>query len=240
MSIHELRRTATRLGILGAGVLTLGLAACDETPGERVTGASDATSVNTEREAHIPGGGNGTAVYQARLRPLNASAEYGIAPVSGTATITERGDEITVRVNARGLAPNTVHLQHIHGAGSCPTAAQDVNGDGFVSVGEGAPVYGPIVVPLDDDLADLGMQVGGFPAPANRGGAEAYVASDSKSALDAAVSAAFGTNLDLASRHIVVHGVAPETGLPETVGSIGGFPAELTLPVACGEIVQVN
>lgn len=240
MSIHDLTRTATRFGVLGTGALVLGLAACDETPGERVAGASSATAVTTEQEAHIPGDGNGTAVYEANLRPLNASTEYGIGPVSGTAIITERGGEITVRINARGLAPNTPHLQHIHGAGTCPTSAQDVNGDGFVSVGEGAPVYGPIVVPLDDDLADLGMQVGGFPAPTNRGGAETYVASASKSALDAAVAAAFGTNLDLASRHIVIHGVAPGTGLPESVGSIGDFPAELTLPVACGEIVQVN
>lgn len=45
--------------------------------------------------------------------------------------------------------------------------------------------------------------------------------------------------LNLEDRHIVLHGVNPEledTALADAA-SLGGLPAWLTLPVACGELV---
>ena len=46
--------------------------------------------------------------------------------------------------------------------------------------------------------------------------------------------------LNLEGRHIVVHGVAADTELPSTVGTLGTLPAQVTLPVACGEIKLVK
>ena len=235
------KRPSTALGMLGAGILALGLGACDDAASSDITGTGDAVvAEGSGQEAHIPGDGRGTAVYVADLEPLNADATFGIDAAGGKAIITERSGRLEVKVNARGLAPNTIHPQHIHVGDACPTDAQDVNSDGFVDVLEGVPTYGAILVPLDDDLADLGSQLGGFPVPENRNGAITYQASASVAELDAATRGAIGEGLDLSTRHIVLHGVAPDTGLPESVASVGGFPAEVTLPVACGEIRQVN
>jgi len=38
----------------------------------------------------------------------------------------------------------------------------------------------------------------------------------------------------------VLHGVALDTPLPSTVASLPGLPAQLTLPIACGEITRVK
>jgi hypothetical protein len=54
-----------------------------------------------------------------------------------------------------------------------------------------------------------------------------------------AVIAGIGADPDLENRHIVLHGVNPDTPLP-TAASIGGLPAWLTLPVACGQIDRAN
>jgi len=41
-------------------------------------------------------------------------------------------------------------------------------------------------------------------------------------------------NLSLDQRVVYIHGVPPETALPETAQSLPGVPAQVTLPVACG------
>lgn len=237
----QTRRQPKMVGMLGAAVLAFGLGACDDTSPAEITGTGETTvTAGTDQDVHIPGGGRGTAVYVADLEPLNANAAFGIDAAGGKALITERGGRLEVKVNARGLAPNTIHPQHIHVGDACPTDAQDVNSDGFVDVLEGVPTYGAILVPLDSDLADLGSQLGGFPVPGNANGAITYRASASVAELNAATQGAIGEDLRLSTRHIVLHGVAPDSGLPGSVASIGGFPAEVTLPVACGELRQVN
>ena len=51
---------------------------------------------------------------------------------------------------------------------------------------------------------------------------------------------ALGESLDLPARHVVIHGVDLDTPLPATVQSLGGLPAQITLPVACGEIREMR
>lgn len=196
------------------------------------------------------GNGNGGAkvqIYRANLSPLNAGVD-GQGAVSGFAMIMVRGDTITVQVHASGLAAGP-HAMHIHTGTSCPTSAADVNNDGFIDVVEGIPAYGPILVPLDSDLST--QAAGMFPSP-NNGGILHYRASTSLSAMladlhapdpnpnDAVVKLAPGEDLNLAMRHIVIHGVAASTALPSTVASLPGAPATATLPVACGAITQVK
>jgi hypothetical protein len=142
-----------------------------------------------------------------------------------------------------------IHPQHVHAADRCPPASADVNHDGFVDVLEGVPFYGPILIPLDDDLAS--QAAGAFPTASGRRGVLDYHASTSFGALLAdlnapdpdptdAVVKLGGAPLALETRHVVLHGVDPSTPLPPTVASLPGVPAYLTLPVACGEITKAS
>lgn len=171
--------------------------------------------------------------FQVQFNPLNADAGY--RAVKGNAKLRIIGDKLTVQVNATGLQPGMLHPQHIHAAGSCPPSSSDTNNDGFIDVVEGVPFYGGIFVPLDEDLADLSFQPS-FPIPTNRAGAITYKQSVSVNELTSAT----GEDLNLEGRHLVLHGVSAETDLPESVQSLGGLPASLTLPIACGEVKRVN
>lgn len=87
--------------------------------------------------------------FMAVLESLNDSGVVGVARL-----VVEDGQYLTVQIEATGLEPSVVHPQHIHGLdkprenSSCPGPEADANGDGIVSVGEGLPWYGPVVLPL--------------------------------------------------------------------------------------------
>jgi hypothetical protein len=208
-------------------------------------GAGGATA--NAANPHGQGDQSAVQIYVAQLAPLNASQIDG-PPVTGSAMIFVHGDTIRVLVHGRNLSVGP-HAMHIHTGTTCPTAAADVNHDGFVDVIEGLPAYGPILVPLDSDLST--QAAGTFPS-ANAAGNLNYHASTSLSAMladlhapdpntsDAVVKLAPGEDLNLAMRHIVIHGVAASTALPSTVASLGTAPATATLPVACGPIVRVR
>ena len=186
-------------------------------------------------------------VFTSDLTPLNAFVD-GQGPVSGQAKIMVRGDAITVMVHARGLSAGP-HAMHIHAGDMCPPAGADTTHDGLIDVVEGVPFYGLILVPLDSNIDS--QAAGTFPS-ANAGGALNYMATGSLSAMladlhapdpnpnDAVAKLAPGEALNLAMRHIIIHGVAASTPLPATVQTLPGAPATATLPVACGEIMQMK
>jgi hypothetical protein len=59
----------------------------------------------------------------------------------------------------------------------------------------------------------------------------------SLSALDAAFGQKYnGQKLQLEHRVVFIHGVPETTKLPATVASLGDIPAQVTIPIACGEI----
>jgi len=170
-------------------------------------------------------GSNGpdTTTYTATLGALNGSG------VSGTATVTVEGDQMMVTVDVEGTVAEQVHPQHIHGGtdgmmSSCPTMEADSNGDGRISVSEGAPAYGGILVPLDgslDTAEDLG-EVETFPT-ANTDGAYTYDRSIATADLGVNEDRSFD-DLSLENHAIVVHGAMVD----------GAYQA--TLPVACGAL----
>ena len=93
--------------------------------------------------------------YVVNLQPLNNSGVWAKAEMK------LKGNKLKVEIEATGMETGKPHPQHIHGFGdpvknsSCPGFEADVNGDGVVSVGEGGPSYGPIVLPLVPfDLVD--------------------------------------------------------------------------------------
>ncbi len=85
--------------------------------------------------------------HTAELRPVNDSG------VRGLARLTLAGDRLTVRITARGLEENRIHKQYIAGGGggeaTCPTEAEDENGNGFVEHREAQSAYQRIVLPLE-------------------------------------------------------------------------------------------
>lgn len=90
---------------------------------------------------------HGVSVYKTYLNTLNNSGVHGVARV------VLKGNRLTVSIQAEGVEAGKPHPQHIHGfaddsAASCPDLSADTDGDHLVSVGEGVPVFGPIILPL--------------------------------------------------------------------------------------------
>ena len=183
-------------------------------------------------------------MYVANLHPLNARAQTALDPdkerpdvAHGKAYFRIENGTLKAVVDAKGVEPNMIHPQHIHAADRCPPMSADTNRDGFIDVVEGIPFYGAILIPLDQELANLSFQVS-FPMPEDN--TYHYEETAQVSALLAALNI---ETLALSTRHVVIHGVDPMTDLPESVQTLPGpdgkpIPAYLTLPVACGEIRQ--
>ncbi len=162
------------------------------------------------------------AVYTAKLTQLNDSG------ATGHAVLQLRGDQLTVRVTVSGTEPSLPHLQHIHGfadttESQCPPPSADTDGDGLVSVGEGAVFYGPVFVktlstngvqePLNTSIAPV----------ANRGGSYTYTFTFTVE----------GDAADVADESIVVHGLDLNGD-----GMYNADTMEASLPVLCGEITR--
>ena len=190
---------------------------------------------------------NGGRRYATQLEELNNSG------VSGDAQLRFKGKELTVNLTASGLVPNMPHPAHIHGKltgadAMCPTDEADVNNDGFVSVFEGAPAYGPIKLNLTSPQTAFGAPANltlfapfaGIPNIANFpvGSASGDIALDQTYTFDMTKPAdkqAYKQLKALDKQHIVLHGAyAPEN--VDTPGGSSKIVYDALLPVACGEI----
>ena len=181
-------------------------------------------------------------VFRAELDPLNAGTytqagtTYTIPTTSGTATITLKGNDVSVDISVDGVTPNTLHPQHIHAGTTCPDDSDDANNDGYVDVIEGLPKYGGILVSLDETINTGASSDLDFPV-ADANGSYEYSAEGSRAHIQEEIE----TGLKLKTRHVVIHGIAPSgMPLPESVASLPGLPAWATLPVACGELHRAN
>ncbi len=183
-------------------------------------------------------------VYVAELRAFNTNITEQAA--TGTARFTIAGDTLTLQVNAQGLYPGTMHLQHYHGFTDgqdaiCPPPAADTNGDGFIDLIETQPFTGITLVPLHDNPTSLEIQVPTYPVASDPGGAINYEQTVAVSALESALLSAHGiSDLAFEQRTVFIHGVNPNANLPDSVQSLPNVPAQVTLPVACGELVRVQ
>lgn len=207
-------------GLLGLGVLPT------------VVGAS---------ESHMP------KEYTVMLQPLNNSG------VTGTAKVLLTGTTLRVRFDARGLQPNMSHDAHIHGMlngtdANCPTTAQDTNGDGYISVFEGAPAYGVIKVSLSKPITAAGINTvaalfapyAGVDSnsfqPSDSQGMDHYDQSITYNLSDTEAAAAYNGIMPLQAQEIVIHGAMA----PESVDTVGGSTSKIVydelLPVACGDL----
>lgn len=185
-----------------------------------------------------------TRTYRAELMPLNA--EIAGSEVSGEAVFTISGDQMMIHISANGVPPGMEHLQHFHGfamgdqKAECPTASADANGDGVVDLIETEALAGTTMVPFHDAPASLEIVRDTYPT-ADENGSYIYDQTVPLKTLQDAFAEQFsGQDLDLDRRVVFLHGVPASTQLPETAASLDDIPAQVTLPIACGEIRAEN
>lgn len=181
--------------------------------------------------------GHENSVYKANLGELNDSGG------SGTATLTVSGDgeTMTVNISASGLNLDGPHALHVHGiqegetvsASRCPTSAADGDGDGIITVVEGAPDYGGVLVSLTtsgDTSPDSALAVDRFPG----GTSVSYNRSG--------IPIPEVLRPNLGKLHIVVHGIDEDgngelTADQEERSSLDdSLPREATAPALCGTL----
>ena len=171
--------------------------------------------------------------YQTTLNALNGSGG------SGMATLTVDGDQATVDLSYTGLAAKFnggayPHVQHIHigGQGSCPTPADDQNGDGIVDTVEGQPAYGMIGTTLSTK-GTTGPEAGTDIKVAPGGGSADYHRTFTLNA-DTADALESGTGV------IVVHGLDPATLSKKAQNAksnlVPSLPLAATSPALCGAL----
>lgn len=102
----------------------------------------------------IPNNGEKAKMYSVNFGELNNSG------VTGTAELILDGVNLTVKVSLSGLEPGG-HAQHIHGFtdnkrnSKCPPTSADTDNDGYISLGEGVPFYGGVILPLKDTAGEF-------------------------------------------------------------------------------------
>jgi hypothetical protein len=191
---------------------------------------------------HALGGGaqnDNVHVFTTDFLALNNSG------VIGGAVVTVDGHTITFDIAASGLEPGQ-HLQQIDGFGNgadshAPTLPQDTDHDGFVEFLEGQSTYGPVLLNLDNNPSDLGLNPAQVPV-ADANGNLVYRTTFNFDPQDSTAAAVFDSLNPFESREIVIHGetVADGSGAgtPGEVDGTLGFKAGL--PVAAGELHEVN
>ena len=188
--------------------------------------------------------------YIAKLSALN---ENVAGLITGAATISRVKDELVadVRFSGEALTAGILHEQNIHIGERCPTAADDLNGDGFIDSVEGSLVYGKIIIPMDGDLNSQRMGGGIFPVADEFGGyIYSQVASYQKfmedlreidiNLDDLIVTLAEGEEFEFENKVIVIQGVSANAALPDSVASNNQFTNYQSLPVACGLFSRVH
>lgn len=184
-----------------------------------------------------------SVAYVAQLHPLNTKVT-GVG-TTGEARFSVTDDILTISINAEKLPPDMMHLQHFHGFkdnrdATCPTEAADVNHDGIIDLIETEPTSGTTMVPFHDDPVSMEIVRDTYPK-AGADGTFQYQKTVSLNDLEGAFAKAFDdTELDLDRRVVFIHGILASTKLPASAASLGTIPAQVTLPIACGEIKRVQ
>ena len=184
----------------------------------------------------------GPKTYLAVLETLNENVS-GV--ISGALTVAIKEDFLVGDVRISGSAPQIIHAQNIHLGDSCPTEENDLNQDGYIDVIEVYKHSGSVIVPLDGDLNTQYGENGVYPV-ADPWGSYIYSETASFTKLitdlyssdeheyDSTVKLAADDEFNFEGGVVIIHGVANDVALPETVESINLLSNQQTLPIACG------
>lgn len=183
--------------------------------------------------------------YRAVLKTLNTSLKGNVA--FGTAIMKISDNKFSVKLNLAHVPEGTKHIQSVHTNGKCPNLVSDANADSFIDIVEGMTSFGKVLIPLDSDLsaqllgndyypkgiysyseeADLSLLVADLSAP-------------DEDPNDNLVKLKPGEALNFGRRTLVISSISENNDLPSSVRTIGDFPSEASIPIACGEIVRIE
>lgn len=185
---------------------------------------------------------NAQKIYRAQISSLNENANQN-RNVSGTVTLEVEGDQLEVVVEASGLEPNMMHLQHLHGSQEgedtgCPDVEADKNNDGFVDITEAYDVAGVTMIPFHDNPTNMEVDTQTYPI-ADEDGNISYRQTVDLNELRDAFNEKFDREedeeLDFSQFTFLIHGVQ-ENAVRGTVQSVKGLPSHVTLPVGCAKL----
>ncbi|MFP4369583.1 MAG: hypothetical protein ACOC2K_03150 [Bacteroidota bacterium] len=183
-------------------------------------------------------------VYETLLSPLNTEANNGME-TRGSFTFTQRDDTVIVVGEVNDAYPGIMHLMHLHGfedgsEAQCAPDEADKNDDGVIDLIETRDYSGITMIPLHSEPVTLEIHNESYPIADNRGNMR-YEGRFMKSDLDAAVKEKFGIDtVNFNNFVLYVHGVAEDTTLAESVQSLPDVPANITIPISCGELEQIQ
>ena len=211
-------------------------------------GKEEAKSGNELQQELLLGRQNDQGVYRADLTTLNPMLSE---KTSGSVEIRIDQDVMSVESKIFGAPIGVKHLQNITVSTKCPEADSDSNGDGFIDFDESLSLTGIVLIPLD---SDIGEQLNGmdFGPIANESGNYIYRKSTKLTKLlddlhatdpdplDVIAKLNPDQHLNLSGRVVLIHGVDSSYDLPETVGAMGAFSKEQSLPIACGKLIRVS
>lgn len=161
--------------------------------------------------------------YKAHLSELNDSDVYGLAYFK----LDADGETLKADILAFNLTPNMPHPQHIHGFDDkrnsvCPPASA-AGDDGLISLEEGGPFYGPVILSLYEPVDE-------FPV-ANEAGVVTFNRTFDLGEIEFEEEGRNPTAeelMPLINRAVVLHGMFVD----------GEYIA--TLPVACAQIMEIE
>lgn len=181
--------------------------------------------------------------YQVRFKPLNPRAGRYI----GWGSLSVVDDQFWARIKTQGPNTNEMHAQYLHSGERCPSMRDDLNGDGYLDFREAHSVVGDILLPFDGNLTT--QMKGLFEFPVMNAG-DMYYYSEAASYTDMLEDLrredtfpsdfisklGAGEELNLRARVVLIYGVSSTRKLPLTVASYEAYPAQTTLPIACGVV----
>lgn len=233
-------KTTKMIAPLVLGATLLQLTACGGGGAGKGSGSSDGEPRQFETEAE--------GMYVAQMTAINNGVGGAI---SGSLSINKDGSRMIAYMRMNGGQPGVVHQQRVHVGTSCPTAANDTNGDGYVDVNEAFAHAGKILFPLDADIS--GQERGSSIWPA--GDMYGYYHWERATSFERFISdlrepdlneendfAKIGPDgaLNLDGRVVMIHGAAETANLPPTVGTRGRLQNFQVMPIACGVINKVS
>ncbi|GGN39854.1 hypothetical protein GCM10012285_17310 [Streptomyces kronopolitis] len=177
----------------------------------------------------------GNGAYQINLSQLNNSGS------KGTAMLSIKGHQLTVKIESEGLVPGQPSAQHLHGSTDghdfhCPDASDDTNGDGVLTNTEATVDYGNINISLTTkgptDAMGSGLAVDRMPKADAQG----------KLSYERTIPVSQAVVDHIKDLHIVQHGIDRNHNNTYDFQGAGKseldpkLPQEATAPTNCGEV----
>lgn len=182
------------------------------------------------------------AQYYSSLKPLNTK----VGSYSGKLSINIMDNQFWARMVFQGPRTGSMSSQYIHFGNRCPSIKDDINGDGYLDFIEAHAIIGEILIPLDTVLETQLKGMNLFPK-LRRDNSYYYSEATNFSRMmddlrgedifpEDKMGKLQDSHLSLDARVVLVYGINEDRPLPNSVGSYDGYPAQSSLPIACGVI----